>query len=93
MNSKVKAQAIVSIPFSERNHLEISFKALEPETFESTLTRSQTILKKERSHLILNITAQDTVALRAAINTYLRLISSILQVYSTLQSLMSSNLK
>jgi KEOPS complex subunit Pcc1 len=89
MNSTVKAQAIIRIPFSKRNNLKIAFKALEPEISESTMTRSQTILKKEDSHLIINIDAQDTVALRAAINTYLRLISSIFSVHSTLQALMS----
>jgi len=42
-------------------------------------------LAKEGSFLILKIEAKDTVALRAALNAYLRWINSILNVFKTLE--------
>jgi tRNA threonylcarbamoyladenosine modification (KEOPS) complex Pcc1 subunit len=40
---------------------------------------------KEGEYLILKIEAKDTVALRAALNAYLRWINSILNVFQTLE--------
>lgn len=75
------------ILFPSRRYLEIVFKALEPEVKKSPTMRSQAILQKEGKFLILRIEAKDTVALRAAINAYLRWISSVYGVCSTLDSL------
>ena len=49
--------------------------------------RSQAFLEKEDTCLILKIKAKDTVALRAAINAYLRWISSMANVIEVLEKL------
>ena len=83
----MKANALVRLKFPSEKHLEIVFKALEPEARTPPTTRSQAFLEKENTVLILKIEAKDTVALRAAVNAYLRWISSIYDVFSTIDSL------
>ncbi len=83
----MKANALVRLKFPSEKHLEIVFKALEPEVNTPPTVRSRTFLEKENAFLILKIEAKDTVALRAALNAYLRWISSIYGVFSTLDSL------
>jgi tRNA threonylcarbamoyladenosine modification (KEOPS) complex Pcc1 subunit len=83
----MKANAFVRLKFPSERHLEIVFEALEPEVKTPPTMRSQAFLEKENTFLILKIEAKDTVALRATVNAYLRWISSIYGVFSTLDSL------
>ena len=83
----MKANAFVRLNFPSERHLEIVFEALEPEVKTPPTMRSQAFLEKENTFLILKIEAKDTVALRATVNAYLRWISSIYGVFSTLDSL------
>jgi len=83
----MKANAFVRLKFPSERHLEIVFEALEPEVKTPPTMRSQAFLEKEKTFLILKIEAKDTVALRATVNAYLRWISSIYGVFSTLDSL------
>ena len=53
--------------------------------------RSKMKLEKRDKNLILTIEARDTIALRAASNSYLRWISAVYGVISTLDSLTLSN--
>ena len=80
----MKAKAVVRLKFPLEKQLEIVFKALEPEVKKPATTRSRTRLKKDDALLVLNVEARDTVALRAALNAYLRWINSILSVLEVL---------
>jgi tRNA threonylcarbamoyladenosine modification (KEOPS) complex Pcc1 subunit len=64
--------------------LETVFEALKPEVKSHTL-RSRAILKMGGKFLLLKIEARDAVALRAALNAYLRWINSIMEVLKTLK--------
>jgi len=80
----MKAKAVARLKFPSEKQLDIVFKALEPEVKKPTTMRSRTRLKKDGALLVLNVEARDTVALRAALNAYLRWINSILSVLEVL---------
>jgi len=77
--------AIVRLKFSSEKGLEIVFKALKPEVDKPATMRSRAKLAKEDNFLVLNVEAGDTVALRAALNAYLRWINSALNVLDVLE--------
>lgn len=70
----MKAQAVIRLNFSSEKQLQVVLQALKPETATSSTPRSKVHLKTENQSLILEFRATDTSALRAAINSYLRLI-------------------
>jgi len=80
----MKARATVRLKLSSKRKLRTILRSLEPEV-NSPTARSQASLADEDSCLILKIEAKDTVALRAALNAYLRWINSILNVFQTLE--------
>jgi len=82
----MKAAANVCLRFASKKHLETVFRALEPETKKATTTRSEAVLQKDGSFLVLKITAKDTVALRAALNAYLRWINSTISVLEVIEA-------
>jgi tRNA threonylcarbamoyladenosine modification (KEOPS) complex Pcc1 subunit len=59
--------------------------ALKPEVERSATMRSRAELEKDGAFLVLKVEARDTVALRAALNAYLRWISSVLDVLDVLE--------
>ncbi|MEW6069277.1 MAG: KEOPS complex subunit Pcc1 [Candidatus Thermoplasmatota archaeon] len=63
----------------ECNKANILKQALLPES-KREIPRTKTEIKSERNKLILRIEAEDTSALRAAINSYLRWIECSLEV-------------
>lgn len=65
--------------------MHIVFEALKPETRKNTTIRSETSLKESGEFLILDIEAKDSVALRAAVNAYLRWIDSTIKVLDMLK--------
>jgi tRNA threonylcarbamoyladenosine modification (KEOPS) complex Pcc1 subunit len=79
----MKANAIVRVDLAPENKLMSILEALEPETKNPIGLRSQASIEQEGNHLILKIRAQDSVALRATLNTYLRWMNAILNVFST----------
>ena len=81
----MKATAVVRLKFSSEKHLEIVFKALEPEVDKPVTMRSRAKLEKDDSFLVLKVEARDAVALRAALNAYLRWINSTLNVLEVLE--------
>ncbi len=83
----MKANALMRLKFPSEKHLEIVFKALEPEVRKPPTMRSRAILEKEGKFLVLKIEARDTVALRAAVNAYLRWINSMTKVLEVLETL------
>ena len=66
--------------FPTEEQLLIVLNSLDPEARTSTSHRATTILEKEGNHLIVTIEAEDTVALRASLNAYMRWINSIVNV-------------
>jgi len=83
----MKANAVLRLKFPSPRHLEIIFKALLPEVRKPPTMRSRASLEKDDTFLILKIEAKDTVALRAAVNAYLRWIDSIRNVLGVLEKL------
>jgi len=82
----MKAKAVVRFKFHSKKHLEIVFKALEPEIKKPATTRSKANLERDATFLVLKVEARDTVALRATLNTYLRLINSMTNVLDILEN-------
>jgi tRNA threonylcarbamoyladenosine modification (KEOPS) complex Pcc1 subunit len=80
----MKANANIRFKFPSEKQLNIILEALAPETKAST-TRSRATLKKEGDCLVLRVEAKDTVALRAALNAYLRWINSVFNVLTVLE--------
>jgi len=81
----MKATAVVRLKFPSEKRLEIVFKALEPEVDKPVTMRSRAKLEKEDNFLVLKVEAGDTVALRAALNAYLRWINSMMNVLEVLE--------
>jgi tRNA threonylcarbamoyladenosine modification (KEOPS) complex Pcc1 subunit len=70
----MKAKAVIRLSFSSKKQLKVVLEALKPETETSTTPRSMVQIKAEGYSLVLEFKATDTSALRAALNSYLRLI-------------------
>ena len=68
----MKAKATVSLRFSSEKHLAALFNALTPEANAPVNRRAKAILEREGTFLVMKVEADDTVALRATLNTYLR---------------------
>jgi tRNA threonylcarbamoyladenosine modification (KEOPS) complex Pcc1 subunit len=70
----MNAKAVVRLNFSSDKQLQVVMQALKPEIASSTTSRSKVTMSAEGQGLVLDFMATDTSALRAAINSYLRLI-------------------
>jgi tRNA threonylcarbamoyladenosine modification (KEOPS) complex Pcc1 subunit len=70
----MKAHAVVRLDFSSDKQLQVVLQALKPETETSTTRRSNVQMATDGQTLVLDFVAKDTSALRAAMNSYLRLI-------------------
>jgi len=81
----MKATAIVRQKFPSEKRLEIVFKALKPEVDKPATMRSRAKLEKDDNFLVLKVEARDAVALRAALNAYLRWINSMMNVLEVLE--------
>jgi len=75
-----KTSATCKIYFQDKKRLDIAFKALKPEVKKPATMRSRADVEKDGAFLVLKVEAKDTVALRAALNAYLRWINSMLGV-------------
>lgn len=82
----MKANAVVRLRLPSEKHLEIVLRTLEPEVGRPATTRSKANLEREGTFLVLKVKAKDTVALRTALNTYLRWMNLILDVLKILQT-------
>ncbi len=76
----MKAQAVIRLNFSSEKQFKVVLEALKPEIETSTTPRSKIDLKAERQSLVLEFKATDTSALRAALNSYLRLIGVAMNI-------------
>jgi tRNA threonylcarbamoyladenosine modification (KEOPS) complex Pcc1 subunit len=76
----MKAKATVRFPLESERKLAALIKALNPEVCKQIGTRSQVTVTRDQLFLVLNVEAEDTVALRSALNAYLRWVNSTLSV-------------
>ena len=81
----VKAKATVRLKFSPKQR-QIILNSLKPEILNPASHRSRAKLYTENGMVILQIEANDSTALRASLNSYLRWINSILNVLETLKA-------
>jgi tRNA threonylcarbamoyladenosine modification (KEOPS) complex Pcc1 subunit len=72
----VKASAQISLNFKTEKQVEILLDALKPEANSLINRRAKINLIKQNACLIVSAEAEDTIALRALINAYLRWINS-----------------
>ncbi len=82
----MRARAVLRLKFPSERRLEIAFRALMPEVEKPATMRSKASLEKDGIFLVLKVEARDTVALRAALNAYLRWINSMTNVLEVLEN-------
>ena len=87
----MKAKAKIRLRFPSQRQLNTVFEALKPEVDKQAAIRSKACLEKEHVFLIMKVEAEDTVALRAALNSYLRWIDSVALVLEVLERDSGSN--
>jgi tRNA threonylcarbamoyladenosine modification (KEOPS) complex Pcc1 subunit len=75
-----RARASIRLKLNDQKQIDTLISALSPETKAPPNHRSKTKIEKDGSFLILTITAEDTVALRATLNAYLWWINSTLKI-------------
>ena len=76
----MKAKATVHLRFSSQKQIAALLEALAPEASSPMTRRAKVVLRKEGAFLLLRVEAEDTVALRATLNAYLRWVSSTMNV-------------
>ena len=76
----MKAQATIRLFFSSEKQLQVILQALKPEIETSSTHRSKVIMTAKGQGLVLDFMARDTSALRASINSYLRLIGVAMDI-------------
>ncbi|MCL2172326.1 MAG: hypothetical protein LBH62_05995 [Nitrososphaerota archaeon] len=81
----INAKVSVHIKFCDTKQLVTAVAALKPEVNSSVTHRSNVALQTHDGLLSLTIDAQDTVALRAAVNAYLRWIASTTNVVEVIE--------
>jgi tRNA threonylcarbamoyladenosine modification (KEOPS) complex Pcc1 subunit len=81
----MKAKASVRLRFSLEKQLTTLLDALAPEANRPVTTRAKAVLEREGDFLVLKVEAKDTVALRAALNAYLRWIGSAVKVLEVVE--------
>jgi len=74
------AKASVRLKFVSQKQLSTILEALTPEADAQVTRRANLKLEKDGLFLILTVEADDTVALRATLNAYLRWINSMINV-------------
>jgi len=82
----MKAKAIIRLKFPTNKHRNVIAGSLEPELENPVTPRSSANMKRKGRFLILEVEARDTVALRAALNAYLRWINSIINVLEIIRT-------
>jgi tRNA threonylcarbamoyladenosine modification (KEOPS) complex Pcc1 subunit len=81
----MKAKASVRLRFSSEKQLTTLLNALAPEANRPVNLRARAALDREGNFLVLKVEAKDTVALRAALNAYLRGIGSTVKVLEVVE--------
>jgi tRNA threonylcarbamoyladenosine modification (KEOPS) complex Pcc1 subunit len=74
------AKALVRLKFASQKQLSTLLEVLTPEANAQVTRRANIKLEKDGLFLVLTVEADDTVALRATLNAYLRWINSAINV-------------
>lgn len=84
----MKASTVITLHFPSKKRLEMVLKALKPETemYPST-RRSRVKVTSKQNSLMLRFEANDTSALRASINSYLRWVMLINDSFQAIEEL------
>jgi KEOPS complex subunit Pcc1 len=77
----MKRNAVITIQLPSEELLEILLQALLPETKKPATSRSKVIVEGANKKLTMRIEAQDTSALRATLNSYLRWVALVKDTY------------
>jgi tRNA threonylcarbamoyladenosine modification (KEOPS) complex Pcc1 subunit len=78
-------KATVRLKFSSQKQASTLLEALTPETNAPVTRRANVKLEKDGLFLKLTVEADDTVALRATLNAYLRWINSTVNVINAIE--------
>lgn len=81
----MKAKATVRLRFPSEKQLDTVLDALLPEANAPVNRRSKITFEKHGNRLAFTIEAEDTVALRASLNAYLRWIGSAAKVLKVIE--------
>ena len=76
----ISAKASVRLKFASQKLLSTLLEALAPEANAQVTRRASVKLEEDGLFLVLTVEADDTVALRATLNAYLRWIGSMISV-------------
>ena len=79
------AKADIRLKFANEKQVKTLLDALTPEANAPVTRRANIKLKEEGVFLILTVEAEDTVALRATLNAYLRWINPIINVMDAVE--------
>ncbi len=82
----IGAKAFIRLKFDSQKQLSTLLEALTPETKAQVTRRANVMLEAEDLFLVLTVEANDTVALRATLNAYLRWINSMVNVIQLVES-------
>ncbi len=77
--SQAEAKILVEAP---RDAVDIIIKALRPELESSISDRSNVVVKVSEKGLVIQVSADDVTALRAAVNSYLYWVQGIMDIGS-----------
>ena len=75
--SKVEAKILIEIP---QPTVKIVISSLRPELESSLSERSTVVIEAQKNGLAINVVADDLVALRSAVNSYLYWIQGIIDI-------------
>jgi tRNA threonylcarbamoyladenosine modification (KEOPS) complex Pcc1 subunit len=83
----ISAKAFVRLKFVSQKQLATLLEALTPETKAQVTRRAHVKLEEDGLFLVLTVEADDSVALRATLNAYLRWISSMVNVMKVVEDI------
>jgi tRNA threonylcarbamoyladenosine modification (KEOPS) complex Pcc1 subunit len=81
----MKAKATIRLQLSTEKQLTTLLDALAPEANRPVNVRAKAALERDSNFLVLKVEAKDTIALRAALNAYLRWIGSTVKVLEAVE--------
>jgi len=81
----MRAKATIRLRLSSENQLTTLLDALAPEANRPINVRAKANLERDGKFMVLKVDANDTVALRAALNAYLRWIGSAVKVLEAVE--------
>jgi tRNA threonylcarbamoyladenosine modification (KEOPS) complex Pcc1 subunit len=81
--TQTEAKIIIEAP---QDAVDIIIKALKPELESSISGRSKVFVKASEKGLVIEVSADDVTALRAAVNSYLYWVQGILDIGSSVNS-------